>query len=159
MISQTAEYALRAVVWLASQDGSARTARQIAAGTQVPPGYLSKIMQSLATARLVTSQRGLGGGFQLARPAREISVLDVINAVDPLERIDRCPLGLKEHSVRLCKLHEQIDQAIAKVEAAFSSCSVSELVDRKSDPFAGTPEPGRLPSSGNLAGTRGRRRR
>lgn len=159
MISQTAEYALRAAVWLASQDGSARTARQIAAGTQVPPGYLSKVMQSLAAAQLVTSQRGLGGGFQLARPARNITVLEVINAVDPVKRVERCPLGLQEHSVRLCKLHQRIDYAIAAVETAFSECTVAELIEKTAEPFAGAPGSGRAPASGNLAAKRGRRRK
>ena len=93
MFSQTAEYALRAVVFLAAQDGVPRTTQEIARATQVPTGYLSKVMQGLGRARLVLSQRGLHGGFTLARPAAELTVLDIIQAVDPIQRIRSCPLG------------------------------------------------------------------
>ncbi len=80
MISQTSEYALRAMVFLAMQN-SAATGQGIAEVTKVPPGYLSKIMQQLVKSKLVNSQRGIGGGFVLARTPAEISILDVVNAV------------------------------------------------------------------------------
>ena len=63
MISQTAEYALRAVVFLSMNVDAAFTTQQIAVATKVPAAYLSKVMQSLVRAGLVRSQRGLGGGF------------------------------------------------------------------------------------------------
>lgn len=157
MISQTSEYALRAVVWLAGQQGKPQTARQIAGPTQVPVGYLSKVMQSLVNAGLATSQRGLGGGFQLARDPAKISILEVINAVDPIQRIVRCPLNLPEHRVRLCRLHHQIDEAIAAVEAAFAKCMVNELVESRGGPFHPAPLGNRAAAAGNLAGVRGRR--
>ncbi|NUQ01687.1 MAG: Rrf2 family transcriptional regulator, partial [Armatimonadetes bacterium] len=94
MISQTAEYALRAIVCLAAQPEGRLTTPQIAGATRVPAGYLSKVLQLLGRAGLVRSQRGLGGGFVLARPAELISVLDVVNAVDPIQRITGCPLEL-----------------------------------------------------------------
>ena len=100
MISLTAEYALRAVSWLASNGKEPLVNRDIADATQVPSGYLAKVLQSLGRAGLVTSQRGLGGGFVLGRSAEEISVLDVVNAVDPLERIESCPLHI-EHTTKL----------------------------------------------------------
>ena len=82
MISQTAEYALRAMVFLATQN-KAVTGLQIAEITKVPPGYLSKLMHKLVQAKLVLSQRGIGGGFVLSKKPSEISILDVVNAVDP----------------------------------------------------------------------------
>lgn len=157
MISQTSEYALRAVVWLAGQGGEPRTARQIAVPTHVPVGYLSKVMQALVSAGLATSQRGLGGGFQLARDPEKISILEVINAVDPIQRIERCPLELPEHSQRLCKLHRQIDAAIAAVESAFAQCTVGELVEPRGGPFGAGKSGPRAPADGNLATMRGRR--
>src|SRR5262249_55520292 len=117
MFSQTAEYALRAVVCLGAQDPRPLTTQTIAEQTQVPAGYLSKVLQGLGRAGLVESQRGLRGGFVLARRLDEISVLDVINAADPLRRIRSCPLGLVAHGVRLCPLHRRIDDTIALVES------------------------------------------
>jgi Rrf2 family transcriptional regulator, nitric oxide-sensitive transcriptional repressor len=93
MISQTAEYALRAVVWLASSPDRAHGTPQIATAVKVPAGYLAKVMQRLARAGLVVSSPGRLGGFRIARPATEISVFDVVNAVDPIRRIHTCPLG------------------------------------------------------------------
>lgn len=129
MISQTAEYALRAVVYLARNAGIPRTTRQIAEATRVPEGYLSKVLQSLGRAGLVVSQRGLGGGSVLARRAEEVSVLDVVQAVDPLHRITHCPLGIAGHEGHLCSLHRRLDEAIAHVERAFRETSMSELLE------------------------------
>ena len=127
MFSQTAEYALRAVVYLAAQGGAARTTQQIAEATRVPAGYLAKVMQGLSRAGLVHAQRGLHGGFTLARLAAELSVLDVIQAVDPIRRIRSCPLGLKGH-VNLCPLHRRLDQALALVEEALGQSTIAELL-------------------------------
>ncbi len=127
MISQTAEYALRAVVFLASQNDP-QTNQQIAAATRVPAGYLSKVLQNLARAELVQSQRGLHGGFTLLKQPKKISVWDVINAVDPLQRIRSCPLGLKSHGVNLCPMHRRLDDAMESVERAFRNSTVAELL-------------------------------
>jgi len=127
MISQTAEYALRAIVYLAGQD-TPQTTQQIAEVTRVPAGYLSKVMQSLARGGLVTSQRGLHGGFTLATSPRKLTVWEVIEVVDPIQRIKSCPLGLKSHGVNLCPMHKRLDDALAGMEKAFRSSTVAELL-------------------------------
>lgn len=136
MISQTAEYALRAVVCLASEGGKPTTTAKLAEATKVPPSYLSKVMQALGRAGLVKSQRGLHGGFVLAHPVESVSVLDVINAVDPLRRILTCPLELEAHGANLCPLHRKLDDAIAHVEEVFSTHSIAELLV---DPTSSSP--------------------
>jgi len=128
MISQTAEYALRAVVKLAREAGSTMTTHQIADATKVPPGYLSKVLQALGRARLVVSQRGLHGGFALSRPPHQISVLEVINAVDPIQRIYSCPLRLPAHKNRLCALHRRLDEALEGVEHVLAQSTIDELL-------------------------------
>ena len=127
MISQTVEYALRAVVYLADQGEAPRTTQQIAAATRVPAAYLSKVLQGLSRGKLVHSQRGLHGGFTLARPTDELTVLDVIEAVDPIRRIRSCPLGIKGH-INLCPLHRRLDQAMALVENALKKSTIAELL-------------------------------
>ena len=127
VISQTAEYALRAVAWLAAHAAAARTNQQIADGTQVPSGYLAKVLQSLGRADLVRSQQGMGGGFSLSRAPAQITALEVINAVDPIRRIPSCPLALENHCESLCPLHRRIDEAIGLVERAFSDTTIAEL--------------------------------
>ena len=128
MISQTAEYALRAVVYLADQAGEPRTNVQIAEATQVPTGYLAKVMQGLSRARVVNSQRGLNGGFTLKQAPNELTVLTVINAIDPIRRIHECPLGLPSHGTTLCPLHQRIDMAAALVEETFGDTTIAELL-------------------------------
>jgi Rrf2 family transcriptional regulator, nitric oxide-sensitive transcriptional repressor len=129
MLSQSAEYVLRVVVHLAGQQGQARTTRQIAQATRVPEGYLSKLLQNLGRAGLVSSQRGLHGGFILARPPADLSVLEVITAVDPPKRTDACPLGLPAHKGSLCPLHEELNRASEMVQQAFASTTIARFMD------------------------------
>ncbi|MBL9123675.1 MAG: Rrf2 family transcriptional regulator [Planctomycetaceae bacterium] len=128
MISQTVEYALRAVVHLASHPGAAQTTDQIASATRVPRAYLSKVLQSLTRGGIVHSQRGIGGGMSLARPADALTILEVVNSVDPIQRIKNCPLGLAAHGVHLCPLHHRLDAALASVEKAFGATTLAEIL-------------------------------
>lgn len=133
MISLTAEYALRAVVWIAGRPDAAVGTRDIAEATQVPVGYMSKVLQSLARSHLVRSRPGRSGGFVLARKPGTISVLDIVQAVDPVQRIERCPLGHRLHNGKLCPLHRRLDQALAMIERAFADSSIAELMAEAAD--------------------------
>ena len=128
MISQTAEYALRAIVYLARSPDEPHITREIAEATKIPSGYLAKVMQTLVRAGLVNSRRGLRGGFTLERSPETISFLDVVNAVDPLKRIRSCPLGLAEHGDSLCPLHRRLDQAMADIEHALGSTNIADIM-------------------------------
>jgi Rrf2 family protein len=131
MISQTAEYALRVVVFLGALEGANATTRQIAAATQVPEGYLAKILQNLGRAGLIRAQRGLHGGSVLAGDPGSISLFDVINAVNPLPRIRKCPLNLPSHGTNLCPLHKKLDDAMAVVEQTLRDCSLADLLKQR----------------------------
>lgn len=128
MITQTAEYALRAIVFLADQEGAPRTTAQIAEVTMVPAGYLSKVMQGLSRARIVNSQRGLKGGFTLAISSEELTILQVVNAVDPMRRYPECPLGIPTHGRNLCPLHRHLDDAAEFVEQSFGEKTIAQLI-------------------------------
>jgi Rrf2 family protein len=128
MFSQTVEYALRAMVYLAGQHGAARTTEQIAKATRVPQAYLAKVLHQLGETGLVRSQRGLGGGVALARSADDVTILEVVNAVDPIRRIRTCPLDLAAHGARLCPLHRRLDNALALVEDAFGRTTLAEVL-------------------------------
>ena len=131
MISKTAEYALRAITFLAANAEQALSADTLAVKTKVPRRYLTRVMQDLAAVDLVGSRSGPGGGYILARSPGELTILDVINAVSPLERIQSCPLGLKSHT-SLCPLHAELDKAFAATEAAFAAVTIKELVESTS---------------------------
>lgn len=136
MFSQTVEYALRAMVHLAHQAPTARTTDQIAGATKVPKAYLSKVLQSLGKAGLVRSQRGIGGGMTLSKGPEALTILEVVNAVEPIQRIRVCPLGLASHGSRLCPLHRRLDDALASVESAFRSTTLAEVI---AEPNASVP--------------------
>lgn len=127
MISQAVEYSLRAMVMLANAGEEPLTVQKIAATAKIPAPYLSKLMQGLLRAELVHSRRGVGGGFTLGRAAKEITVWDIVQAVDPIKRILACPLGITGH-VRLCPLHRRLDQAMALVEEAFRKSSLADVL-------------------------------
>lgn len=133
IISRTAEYALRAMVQFAANEDASQTVEQIARATQVPTGYLSKVLQSLSRAGLVTSQRGLGGGYRLTKSPGTMSILEVLQAVDPVERIHTCPLGLDAHGTNLCPLHKRLDDAMALIEEQFRSTTIAELLEEPKD--------------------------
>ena len=127
MLPKTAEYALRAVVCLGCNPTVTESADQLAEQTKIPRRYLHKVLQDLVRAKLVRSQSGPGGGYALALDPKNISILDVVNAVGPLERIRHCPLGLSSHT-RLCPLHAELDRVYAATEAALSRVTIAELL-------------------------------
>ena len=128
MLSQTVEYALRAIVCLANESPAAQTNVQLAEVTKVPAAYLSKVMASLNRAGLVRSQRGPNGGFTLAKKPDELALLEVVNAVDPIRRITQCPLGMETHGTRLCPLHNRMDKMIGMVEQVFGQTTLAEIL-------------------------------
>jgi Rrf2 family transcriptional regulator, nitric oxide-sensitive transcriptional repressor len=129
MFSQTVEYALRAMMYLAEHPDAPASSERISDAMQVPKPYLSKILRDLVVADLVNSARGPTGGFALARPAAKVTVLEVVNAVDPIKRITACPLGRPDH-VKLCPLHKQMDEAIEHVECSLRGTTLAQLALR-----------------------------
>ncbi|EMI19847.1 Rrf2 family/BadM/Rrf2 family transcriptional regulator/Rrf2 family [Rhodopirellula maiorica SM1] len=128
MLSKTAEYALRAVTCLGTRTGQPSSADILAEQTKVPRRYLNRVLQDLAAAGLVRSRSGPGGGYELAKEPAEITILDVVNAVAPLERINTCPLGLKSHT-SLCPLHAELDRAYEATQAAFAGVTMQQLLE------------------------------
>ena len=146
MFSQTVEYALRAVVHLANHNPFLCTTDQIAQATLVPKPYLSKVLQELCAANIVKLKRGIGGGVALAKSPSKLTILDVVNAVEPIKRIRQCPLGLANHGVRLCSLHKRLDNALAMVENAFRQTTLAEILreSSKSYPLCDVPSGKRI---------------
>lgn len=131
MISKTAEYALRAAACMGSQPDRPVSADTLAEQTKVPRRYLTRVLQDLCAAGMVRSRPGPGGGYELIRPTEQLTILDVIHTVEPIERIKSCPLGLKGHT-SLCPLHAELDRAYAATEEAFAGVTIKELVESAS---------------------------
>lgn len=84
MLSQTCEYALRAAVCMASDPERWSSTPYLAARAGIPPTYLAKVLQALATAGIVSGRRGVGGGYRLARPPEAISLAEVAEVFGPI---------------------------------------------------------------------------
>lgn len=132
MMSTTAEYALRIIIVLAEaadRDGGVLTAVDVARETKVPADYAVKVLQALGRAKLVSGRRGRGGGFRLVCDPREMTLLEVVNAIDPLPRIRACPLDRSDHQKHLCPLHSEMDNIMAEMERRLKAMTIQDVID------------------------------
>ena len=127
MISKTAEYALRAIVTIARHEGATCSAKKISAIIQISAPHVSKLMQVLVRADVVRSKRGAFGGFVLSVKPSQLTVWDVVNAVQPFQRIRECPLGIASHEA-FCPLHQRLADAMAMVEKSMRQTTIAELL-------------------------------
>lgn len=122
-LTQTAEYALRAMAHVASLGkGQAQRAQDMALATGIPLPYLSKILRRLVVAGLLVSQKGHHGGFVLARPARDIRFADILAAADYNPNPEACAFGWENcDPVHPCPLHP----AWAQLKTSYSDWAAS----------------------------------
>ncbi len=128
MLSATAEYALRIMIVLAEGPEEPITSEKIAERTKVPPDYSVKVLQMLARAGLVRAQRGRSGGFHIDCDMNVTSLLDVVNAIDPIRHIT-CPMGGKEQEGGLCPLHSCLDEIVTLLETNLRKMTLRSVLD------------------------------
>ena len=128
-LTRKGEYAVRAVLHLARQpDGKVALLGEIAAAAQVPPTFLAKILQGLAKLGLVRSARGAGGGFVLGRPAAEITLREVVEAVEGPIVPNRClTRGLPCEAGGGCKVHRVWKTVQSRVVETLDEVTIAEL--------------------------------
>lgn len=130
MISRTGIHAIRALTRLAAlgQDqfcGAAALARDIGA----PANYLGKLLQNLASAGLVESRKGSGGGFRLARRARGISLRQILDPIENIGRWEECFLGLPRCSdAKPCAVHHEWGPLRDRYLALLSKTTLADLI-------------------------------
>jgi Rrf2 family nitric oxide-sensitive transcriptional repressor len=129
MLSTTAEYAMRIMIALTEGPEGAMTSERISRIAHIPTDYAVKVLQLLGRSNLVKAQRGRGGGFRLACDPAVTTLYDVVNAIDPLVRITKCPLDREMHATGLCPLHKCIDDVMGKLEAELRAMTLRNVVD------------------------------
>ncbi len=93
-ITKQADYAVRAMAYLAKIENNQRAATSdIAEAQKIPPSFLAKIISQLSIAGLIHTSRGAHGGVMLSRPAGKISMLDVVEAIDGPITLNDCVLA------------------------------------------------------------------
>jgi len=107
MLSQASGYAVSALAFIAAMGGKPVPVKAIAEACSIPTAYLAKIVNVLAHKRLVSTQRGVGGGVLLARAAQDVMLYDICQALDDPLLQPRCMLGHAQctHD-RACPAHE-----------------------------------------------------
>lgn len=130
LLTQTAEYAVRAMVELARlAPGERVRAIDLSTTARVPAPYLAKVMAKLAKAGLVDGLKGHHGGFRLGREAVAITLADVLGTVDDWDAMDRrCFYGLDRcRADRPCPLHPTFDSLRESTKAWAASHTLAEL--------------------------------
>jgi Rrf2 family protein len=129
MLSQTAEYALRAVLYIAA-DSSGQPVRvaEMAAELAIPQNYLSKILHLLARNGALTSVRGKHGGFRLAVAPERLTLYRVVGLFDRVDDRRRCLLGRPQCSDRTaCAAHTRWKDVAERLVTFFRETTVADL--------------------------------
>lgn len=134
MLSDTAEYALRAVLYIAQHATPERLVRtdQVAEALGVPRNYLSKVLHILAKQDLLSSSRGVQGGFRLTLPADQVQLARIIEHFDPIAPQKTCLLGRPECSdTNPCPAHDRWKGISEEVRNFFNRTTVGDLLREK----------------------------
>lgn len=128
MLSRTSRYALHALLVIARSGGQANV-REIAEDTSIPTNYLGKILHVLGRHGLLRSSRGVGGGFWLARPPKEIPLIEVIEAFEDREFFARCLLGSDScPEGRPCAAHALWVPIVEQTRRFFETTTLADLL-------------------------------
>ncbi|HZK80193.1 MAG TPA: Rrf2 family transcriptional regulator [Humisphaera sp.] len=127
--STTTQYAIRGLSELAVRAGQeSMMLDQLIAGADLPREFLAKIFQQLVKARILTSSKGRGGGFALARPTHQISLMQIIHAIDGPTACDGCVLGLKECTDQApCSQHDLYKPIRQRLNDYLSTTTLADL--------------------------------
>lgn len=156
MLSQTSEYALRAVLFLGAQDpDNPVRVGDIADALSVPQNYLSKVLHVLAREKILDSLRGPAGGFSLAIPADELTLHQIIEPFDPDDTVVQCLLRRQPCDPdNPCIAHHGWENIARQVRGFFAETTVAALLaEAKSHPgrtpvdLVGGPVPPRRSTS------------
>lgn len=144
-LSQSVGYAIQALTCF-PDDGKSRLVREVAEEAKVPAAYLAKLVKRLADAKIVISRRGIKGGTWLSRPAKEITLMQISEAIDGKKWLGKCLMGLKECAdERACPTHEFWKVARAQIEAKLNETTLADVMafekNRLGELLAATPMP------------------
>ena len=129
VLSKSSTYGVRAALYLVAHGGSGYVSiGQISSDLDISFHFLTKIMQKCTQAGLVASYRGPSGGLVLAKPAKEITVLDIALAVEGEGFLKECVLGLDGcGDKRPCPLHKEWAKERKRIRHLFANTTVDRL--------------------------------
>ena len=132
LLSKACEYGIRAVLRVASIEGKHEyvPVREIAGHLNISVTFLAKIVQTLTQANILVSHRGPNGGIALAKPANQISLMDVVTIIDGDGLFNECLLGLPDCGEgKPCPFHQWWQDVRGEITGTFSDTTVADLRD------------------------------
>ncbi len=129
IFGNSTEYAIRGLGELAGRS-SGRTVLldQLVAGTGLPRDFMAKIFQKLVRAGILRSAKGRGGGFALARPAHEITLMQIIEAIEGPQTFDRCVVGLAACNDQMaCPQHDLYKPIRQRLRDYLNTTTVADM--------------------------------
>jgi Rrf2 family protein len=135
LYSRSAEYAIRALIPLADlSTGEFALVKTLSADTGVPSHFLAKLLQDLARIGVLKSTKGPHGGFRLNLPAKEISMLRIVEAIDGPGRFDRCLGGGAECNDKVaCGMHDTWMALRSRIMGYLGGTSIADLAEAQRD--------------------------
>ncbi|HHW42246.1 MAG TPA: Rrf2 family transcriptional regulator [Desulfotomaculum sp.] len=134
-LNQATDYAFRAVLYLAQLPPGEVVEAQVIAGNQcIPMRFLLKILRLLTKAGIVDSYRGVGGGYALARDPQEITLLDVLTAVEGPVQINRClvdPAFCNRQATSHCAVHRALESIQDTLVQQFQKYNFAQLAGKR----------------------------
>lgn len=134
-ITRQADYALRAMLYLARLEPDERAAtKKIAEERDIPPSFLAKIISQLSIAGLINTSRGARGGVSLARDPEDISLLQVVEAIDGPITLNECTVDPSECAFGdHCPIHEVFCEAKTQLIERLKSSTFDKLIEREKE--------------------------
>ena len=130
LYSKGCEYAVRALAQLAPAQGGRFQAKTICEKADIPESFTRKVFQALVQTNFFDAVRGPGGGYALTKHPSEISLLEIIHAVDGIDTFSGCIMGLDEcDSTKPCPLHTVWADAKSDLLAQLGSKTLQDLLD------------------------------
>lgn len=133
-LNKSTRYALYAMVELAADPGAVLTSRHIADKYRISEHHVAKVMQQLVRAGLVRSIRGINGGFQIARSAKEVTMFDIVRLFEPQLPKERCILADYDvvcHLADACRIGEVFDEIREQAASTLQSITIATLIAPK----------------------------
>jgi len=129
LYSKTCEHAIRALAYLASRpSGDLCLVDEIAEAEDMPRPFTSKILRDLVRAGLLTSSRGPGGGYALAREPADVSLLEIQQIIDGIGNLDRCAVGLAAcNDYAPCPLHDEFKPLRQSIRSYLEETTLAEM--------------------------------
>jgi Rrf2 family iron-sulfur cluster assembly transcriptional regulator len=129
IFSSSTEYAIRGLSELAGRGGHGPTiVDDLVSGTDLPRDFLAKVFQKLVRGGILRSMKGRGGGFSLARPAHEITIMSIVEAIDGPQLLDGCVVGLERCNDQMpCPQHDLYKPIRQRLKDYLTTTTLADL--------------------------------